>query len=81
MGPVVSVELSVLPVAVLWRELMESLQELVMQHQGLGLQLISGNSQLRTGVNKFAGLHEVQKHKRIQKWGMSFLWQCVVICY
>ena len=67
MGPVVSVELSVLPVAVLRRELMESLQELVMQHQGSGLQLINGNSQLRTGMNEFAGLHEMQKYKRIQK--------------
>lgn len=67
MCPVVSVQLPVLPVAVLQWELMESLQELVMQHQGSGLQLVSGNSQLRTGVNEFAGLCGMQKHKRIQK--------------
>lgn len=57
MRPIVSVQLSVLPIAVLQWELMESLQKLIMQHQGSSLQLINSHSQIRTGVKEFAGLH------------------------
>lgn len=64
MCPIVSIQLSVLPIAVLQWELMESLQKLIMQHQGSGLQLINSHSQLRTGVEEFAGLHGMQKHKK-----------------
>jgi len=59
MRPIVSVQLSVLPIAVLQWELMESLQKLIMQHQGSSLQLINSHSQIRTGVEEFAGLHSM----------------------
>lgn len=61
-SPKVPVELPVFPVAVFRGELPEPPQELVMQHQGSGLQLVNTNSQLGAGVDELAGLQERQEN-------------------
>lgn len=59
--PKVPEELPVLAVAVLRGELPQPPQELVVQHQRPGLQLVNTNSQLTTGVQELAGLQERQE--------------------
>ena len=58
-GPKISEEISVLPVAVLQRQLLDPLKELVMQHEVSGFQLVTRYLKVRARVQKWAFLHEI----------------------
>lgn len=58
-GPETAEDVSVLPVAVLQGQLLDPLQELVMEHEVAGFQLVACHLQVGARVQKFASLHEI----------------------